>query len=63
MEKIIDGEKLNVPTHIAVIMDGNGRWAKKQEPMPLSRHVKMRIILVLNTLLYMHFQLKTGKDL
>ena len=30
MEKIIDGEKLNVPTHIAVIMDGNGRWAKKR---------------------------------
>ena len=30
MEAIIDGEKLNVPTHIAVIMDGNGRWAKKR---------------------------------
>ena len=30
MERIIDGEKLNVPEHIAVIMDGNGRWAKKR---------------------------------
>ncbi len=30
MEKIIGGEKLNVPEHVAVILDGNGRWAKKQ---------------------------------
>ena len=30
MEAVIDGEKLNVPAHIAVIMDGNGRWAKKR---------------------------------
>ena len=22
---------LNVPKHIAVIMDGNGRWAKKKD--------------------------------
>ena len=30
MKKIIDGEELNIPTHVAVIMDGNGRWAKKR---------------------------------
>lgn len=30
MEKIIDGEKLNIPEHVAIIMDGNGRWAKKK---------------------------------
>lgn len=30
MEKIIDGEKLNIPEHVAIIMDGNGRWAKKR---------------------------------
>ncbi len=30
MEKIIDGEKLNIPNHVAIIMDGNGRWAKKR---------------------------------
>lgn len=30
MEKLIDGEKLNVPEHVAIILDGNGRWAKKR---------------------------------
>jgi undecaprenyl diphosphate synthase len=30
MEKIIDGEKLNVPEHVAIILDGNGRWAQKR---------------------------------
>lgn len=28
MERIIDGELLNVPEHVAIILDGNGRWAK-----------------------------------
>jgi len=30
LEKVIDGEKLNIPEHVAIIMDGNGRWAKKR---------------------------------
>lgn len=30
MEREINGELLNVPGHVAVIMDGNGRWAKKR---------------------------------
>lgn len=33
MEKIlrtIQEEKLNVPKHVAIILDGNGRWAKKR---------------------------------
>ena len=30
MKREINGELLNVPEHVAVIMDGNGRWAKKR---------------------------------
>ena len=30
MKKIIDDEQLEIPTHVAIIMDGNGRWAKKR---------------------------------
>lgn len=33
MQKEIDGQLLNVPEHVAIIMDGNGRWAK-QRKMP-----------------------------
>lgn len=30
MKMIIDGEQLEIPEHVAIIMDGNGRWAKKR---------------------------------
>lgn len=29
MQGVIDGETYEIPQHVAVIMDGNGRWAKK----------------------------------
>ena len=29
MEKEINGQLLKVPQHVAIILDGNGRWAKK----------------------------------
>ena len=30
MKKEINGVLMNVPEHVAIIMDGNGRWAKKR---------------------------------
>lgn len=36
--KEIDKEKL--PSHIAIIMDGNGRWAKKKSLSRISGHIK-----------------------
>lgn len=30
MKMMIDNEELNIPNHVAIIMDGNGRWAKKR---------------------------------
>ncbi len=30
MEREINGELLNIPVHVAIIMDGNGRWANKR---------------------------------
>lgn len=30
MEREINGEVLTIPEHVAIILDGNGRWAKKR---------------------------------
>lgn len=30
MEKEINGKILNIPQHVAIILDGNGRWAKRR---------------------------------
>ena len=30
MEKEIDGKIYNIPQHVAILLDGNGRWAKKR---------------------------------
>jgi len=38
MEKEID--KKNLPKHLAIIMDGNGRWAKKQGMLRAFGHEK-----------------------
>jgi len=64
----IDSTRL--PQHIAIIMDGNGRWAKAQGKHRIFGHkngVKaVREVtegcaeIVLSTLLYMPFQQKTG---
>ena len=51
-------ENLNIPQHVAIILDGNGRWAKKRHlprNMDIDREVKwwkrslkMHMILELN---------------
>src|SRR5215208_2034803 len=34
-----------VPAHVAIIMDGNGRWAKGRSlPRPLGHHAGMRAV-------------------
>lgn len=30
MQREINGQMLNIPEHVAIILDGNGRWAKKR---------------------------------
>lgn len=39
-EKEINEEKFNVPNHIAIIPDGNRRWAKQHGLMPFDGHKK-----------------------
>ena len=34
--------KLNTPSHIAIIMDGNGRWAKKRNKSRIEGHIKAK---------------------
>ncbi len=36
--KIIELDKTNIPQHIAVIMDGNGRWAKSRKLPRIAGH-------------------------
>lgn len=70
----IDGINLaNAPQHIAIIMDGNGRWAKAQGKVRTFGHqagaetlktiVKLLIKLVLKLSARMLFQQKIGNGL
>ncbi len=36
----VEVDKENLPNHIAIIMDGNGRWAKKKSLNRISGHMK-----------------------
>ena len=38
MDKEIDYSKLKIPTHVAIIVDGNGRWAKERGLSRLKGH-------------------------
>ena len=63
---------LNLPSHIGIIMDGNGRWAKKRGLPRKAGHRQgaktFRTItrycsdIGIKYLPYMLFQPKTGKD-
>nr|WP_263327987.1 isoprenyl transferase [Neobacillus sp. Marseille-Q6967] len=44
-EKIENIKKLPVPEHVAIIMDGNGRWAKKRSlPRIAGHHEGMKVV-------------------
>jgi undecaprenyl diphosphate synthase len=44
-DKIEDIKKLPVPEHVAIIMDGNGRWAKKRAlPRIAGHHEGMKVV-------------------
>ena len=36
--ELINNKNLIIPNHIAIIMDGNGRWAKKQRLLRIDGH-------------------------
>ena len=64
---------LNTPKHVAIIMDGNGRWAKKKGETRLFGHnegvntvqkiIKAAIKAKIKFLTYILFLKKIGKDL
>ncbi|SFA73628.1 MULTISPECIES: isoprenyl transferase [unclassified Bacillus (in: firmicutes)] len=44
-DRINQATKLQVPSHIAIIMDGNGRWAKKRAlPRIAGHHEGMKVV-------------------
>ncbi|MBM7692233.1 undecaprenyl diphosphate synthase [Peribacillus deserti] len=44
-DKINETKKMPVPEHIAIIMDGNGRWAKKRSlPRIAGHHEGMKVV-------------------
>ncbi|HYK73356.1 MAG TPA: isoprenyl transferase [Pseudoneobacillus sp.] len=44
-DRIVETKKLSVPSHIAIIMDGNGRWAKKRAlPRVAGHHEGMKVV-------------------
>ncbi|OIK13944.1 isoprenyl transferase [Bacillus sp. MUM 116] len=44
-EKIEEVKKFQIPEHVAIIMDGNGRWAKKRAlPRVAGHHEGMKVV-------------------
>lgn len=50
-EKIIKIQELEIPSHVAIIMDGNGRWAKKRAlPRVAGHHEGMKVVRKITSL-------------
>ena len=62
-------ETLNIPNHLAIILDGNGRWAKKQNKprtfghkngaenvVDIAIHAKKRGVKYLTSVSYTHLR-------
>ena len=44
-DRIVEVKKQPIPLHIAIIMDGNGRWAKKRAlPRVAGHHEGMKVV-------------------
>ena len=44
-EELQNGEQLNVPAHVAIILDGNGRWAKMRGlPRPMGHREGCKVV-------------------
>ena len=57
----------NLPTHVGIIMDGNGRWATKRHLPRLVGHQKgvdaIKRIITAAEELFLHFQQRIGKEI
>jgi undecaprenyl diphosphate synthase len=70
VEKELHGKLLTIPEHVAIILDGNGRWAKKRfMPRNYGHSQGAKTVeqicedawdIGISTLLYTHFQQRTG---
>ena len=70
MEKELHGKLLTIPEHVAIILDGNGRWAKKRfMPRNYGHSQGAKTVeqicedawdIGIKYLLYTHFQQRTG---
>lgn len=50
-ERMLQVKKQQVPSHIAIIMDGNGRWAKKRAlPRIAGHHEGMQVVRKISVL-------------
>ena len=49
--------QLKIPTHVSIIMDGNGRWAKSKGMPRTYGHSKEQMYLWISVRMRMHLEL------